>query len=117
MIAPLIAEEVANVGGRDVAILLQDYSQLVLVPLPGHRLSVGDPQPVNGSDAGTAFLRTAAIEPIAYRAYTGDGLWLVRGRRDDVSCAGSPVPRDSPRTRPPPARPRPGRARRDRAAT
>jgi serine phosphatase RsbU (regulator of sigma subunit) len=62
MIAPLIAEEVANVGGRDVSILLQDYSQLVLVPLPGYRLLVGEPQPVDGSDAGTAFLRATAVE-------------------------------------------------------
>ena len=35
LIAPLVAEEVARVGGRDVSILLQDYDQLVLVPLPG----------------------------------------------------------------------------------
>lgn len=35
LIAPLIAEEVARVGGGDVSILLQDYAQLLLVPLPG----------------------------------------------------------------------------------
>ena len=38
LIAPLVAEEVARVGGRDVSILLQDYEQLLLVPLPGRRL-------------------------------------------------------------------------------
>ena len=27
LIAPLIAEEVARIGGRDVSILLQDYAQ------------------------------------------------------------------------------------------
>ncbi|GGO99857.1 hypothetical protein GCM10012280_67270 [Wenjunlia tyrosinilytica] len=39
LIAPLIAEEVAGVGGRDVSIHLQDYEQLVLVPLPGRGLT------------------------------------------------------------------------------
>ncbi len=34
LIAPLIAEEVARIGGRDVSILLQDYAQELLVPLP-----------------------------------------------------------------------------------
>ena len=46
LIAPLVAEEVTRVGGRDVSILLQDYAQEVLVPLPGSRLLVGQPQPV-----------------------------------------------------------------------
>lgn len=40
LIAPLVAEEVARVGGRDVSILLQDYEQMLLVPLPG-RLADG----------------------------------------------------------------------------
>lgn len=62
LIAPLIAEEVASVGGRDVSILLQDYEQLVLVPLPGQRLIVGDPEPIEDSPAGEAFLRRRIVE-------------------------------------------------------
>jgi hypothetical protein len=62
LIAPLIAEEVARVGGRDVSILLQDYEQLLLVPLPGRRLKVGEPEPIGDSPAGTAFLRAATVE-------------------------------------------------------
>ncbi|GAX58284.1 PP2C family protein-serine/threonine phosphatase [Streptomyces olivochromogenes] len=62
LIAPLIAEEVARVGGRDVSILLQDYAQLVLVPLPGRRLMVGEPEPIDDSPAGTAFLYATIAE-------------------------------------------------------
>ncbi|MFE4827306.1 PP2C family protein-serine/threonine phosphatase [Streptomyces sp. NPDC056672] len=62
LIAPLIAEEVASVGGRDISILLQDYEQLVLVPLPGRGLTVGEPEQVNDSPAGAAFLRGVAVE-------------------------------------------------------
>jgi hypothetical protein len=43
LIAPLVAEEVARIGGRDVSILFQDYAQELLVPLPGRKLSVGQP--------------------------------------------------------------------------
>lgn len=49
LIAPLVAEEVARIGGRDLAILLQDYEQMLLVPLPGRRLLVGDPEPIEDS--------------------------------------------------------------------
>ncbi|MGX1762234.1 PP2C family protein-serine/threonine phosphatase [Streptomyces lydicus] len=62
LIAPLIAEEVARVGGRNVSILLQDYAQLLLVPLPGRRLTVGRPELISDSHAGTAFLYGAAVE-------------------------------------------------------
>ncbi|MGG2461551.1 PP2C family protein-serine/threonine phosphatase [Streptomyces sp. RGM 3693] len=62
LIAPLIAEEVAGIGGRDVSILLQDYAQELLVPLPGRKLHVGQPEPVTGSPAGRAFLRAAVVE-------------------------------------------------------
>lgn len=62
LIAPLVAEEVARVGGRDVSILLQDYGQLLLAPLPGRGLVVGEPELIAGSPAGTAFLRATAIE-------------------------------------------------------
>jgi phosphoserine phosphatase RsbU/P len=62
LIAPLIAEEVARVGGRDVSILLQDYAQLLLVPLPGRNLSVGESEPIADSPAGTAFLNAVPVE-------------------------------------------------------
>lgn len=62
LIAPLIVEEVSRVGGRDVSILLQDYGQLLLVPLPGRRLEVGDPEPIGDSAAGRAFLQAAPVE-------------------------------------------------------
>ncbi|MFD6966864.1 PP2C family protein-serine/threonine phosphatase [Streptomyces sp. NPDC059979] len=62
LIAPLIAEEVGRVGGRDVSILLQDYAQELLVPLPGRKLHVSQPQPVIDSPAGRAFLRGEAVE-------------------------------------------------------
>ncbi|MFD4737776.1 PP2C family protein-serine/threonine phosphatase [Streptomyces virginiae] len=66
LIAPLIAEEVGRVGGRDVSVLLQDYAQELLVPLPGRKLHVSQPQPVIDSPAGRAFLRGEAVEvPLA----------------------------------------------------
>ncbi|SED59061.1 PP2C family protein-serine/threonine phosphatase [Streptomyces sp. Ag109_O5-10] len=64
LIAPLVAEEVARIGGRDVSILLQDYAQEVLVPLPGRKLHVGQPQPVAGSPAGRAFLSADVVEVV-----------------------------------------------------
>lgn len=62
LIAPLIAEEVARVGGRDISVLLQDYAQLLLVPLPGRGLADGDPEPIGESHAGTAFLNATPVE-------------------------------------------------------
>lgn len=62
LIAPLVAEEVARVGGREVSILLQDYEQVLLVPLPGRRLRVGSPEPVEDSPAGEAFLSRRTVE-------------------------------------------------------
>jgi serine phosphatase RsbU (regulator of sigma subunit) len=62
LIAPLIAEEVAGIGGRDVSILLQDYAQEVLVPLPGRKLHVGQPEPMAESPAGRAFLSADVVE-------------------------------------------------------
>jgi hypothetical protein len=62
LIAPLVAEEVARVGGRDVSVLLQDYEQLMLMPLPGAGLRPGSPQPIDGSPAGTAFLEARTVE-------------------------------------------------------
>jgi serine phosphatase RsbU (regulator of sigma subunit) len=62
LIAPLVAEEAARIGGRDVSILLQDYGQRMLQPLPGRRLMAGEPQPLDGSIAGQAFLRMTVVE-------------------------------------------------------
>ncbi|WP_371640324.1 PP2C family protein-serine/threonine phosphatase [Streptomyces virginiae] len=66
LIAPLIAEEVGRVGGREVSVLLQDYAQELLVPLPARKLHVSQPEPVIDSPAGRAFLRGEAVEvPLA----------------------------------------------------
>jgi serine phosphatase RsbU (regulator of sigma subunit) len=62
LIAPLVAEEVARIGGREVSILLQDYAQELLVPLPGRGLLVGEAMPVDDSPAGTASLRVTPLE-------------------------------------------------------
>ncbi|TDE36793.1 serine/threonine-protein phosphatase [Actinomadura sp. 6K520] len=62
LIAPLVAEEVRAVGGRDISILLQDYAQHSLVPLPGRGLTDGEPIPLEGSPAGRAFLSETAVE-------------------------------------------------------
>ncbi|WP_035925336.1 PP2C family protein-serine/threonine phosphatase [Pseudofrankia saprophytica] len=62
LIAPLVAEEIGRIGGRDISILLQDYEQLILTPLPGRSLAVGKPEPIDDSPAGTAFLRAMTVE-------------------------------------------------------
>lgn len=62
LIAPLVAEEAARLGGRDVRILLQDYGQRMLQPLPGRGLAAGEPEPIDGSAAGRAFLRMTVVE-------------------------------------------------------
>ncbi|GAA4987264.1 PP2C family protein-serine/threonine phosphatase [Yinghuangia aomiensis] len=62
LVAPLVAEEITHMGGRDVAILLQDYEQLALVPLPGRRLVAAAPQPIDGTPAGRAFLDAKVVE-------------------------------------------------------
>lgn len=66
LIAPLVAEEIHRIGGRNVSILLQCYEQLDLVPLPGRGLVVGDVITIENSTAGEAFLRKTTIEePLA----------------------------------------------------
>lgn len=62
LIAPLVAEEIRAIGGRDVSILLQDYAQLTLVPLPGRGLTDGESLPLEGSLAGRAFLSETTVE-------------------------------------------------------
>nr|WP_255649393.1 hypothetical protein [Frankia sp. ArI3] len=66
LIAPLVAEEVNRIGGRNVSILLQDYEQRLLTPLPGRNLMIGEPEPIDDSPAGTAFLGATTVEqPLA----------------------------------------------------
>ncbi|WP_369246304.1 PP2C family protein-serine/threonine phosphatase [Streptomyces sp. R41] len=74
LVAPLIAEEVAGIGGRDVSILLQDYAQEVLVPLAGGKLHVGQPEPMAESPAGRAFLSAEVVE--VPRAHGGVRMYL-----------------------------------------
>ncbi|MFG3051355.1 PP2C family protein-serine/threonine phosphatase [Kitasatospora sp. NPDC048239] len=62
LIAPLVADAVRGFGGRDPVLLLQDYGQLVLVPLSGRGLAAGEPVPIDGSPAGAAFLRAVSVE-------------------------------------------------------
>ncbi|MEV0664697.1 PP2C family protein-serine/threonine phosphatase [Actinomadura luteofluorescens] len=62
LIAPLVAEEVRAIGGRDVSILLQDYAQISLAPLPGRGLTEGEALPLEGSLAGRAFLSESIVE-------------------------------------------------------
>jgi hypothetical protein len=54
LVGPLVAQEVAEMGGRDVAIYLQDFEHAMLRPLDGPGL-VGEPEPIDGSPAGAAF--------------------------------------------------------------
>ena len=61
MIAPVIAAEIASIGGRDVEVLLQQDDRTALVPLAGPGLLVGAPQPVDGSAAGRAFVTGAPV--------------------------------------------------------
>ncbi|MBA9003002.1 PP2C family protein-serine/threonine phosphatase [Thermomonospora cellulosilytica] len=66
LVGPMVAEEVGRIGGRDVSILLQDYDQLTLTPLPGRKLTVGEPERIDGSAAGRAFLQEVVVEqPLA----------------------------------------------------
>jgi serine phosphatase RsbU (regulator of sigma subunit) len=62
LIAPLIAQEIAMIGGRDVTVLLQDYDQMTLVPLPGEGLVVGPAQSIDDSVAGLAFQTDEVVE-------------------------------------------------------
>jgi hypothetical protein len=62
LIAPLVAEVIGAIGGRDVAVFLHDYDQKTLLPLPGKGLAVGEPQPIDDSEAGRAFLGDAMVE-------------------------------------------------------
>ncbi|MCX5048892.1 MULTISPECIES: PP2C family protein-serine/threonine phosphatase [unclassified Streptomyces] len=71
LIGPLVADVVERLGGRRPQVLLQDYGQLNLVPLPGEGLTEGEPQMIDGSEAGRCFLDAAPVEES-----DGDGVRL-----------------------------------------
>jgi hypothetical protein len=61
LVGPLVAQEIAAMGGRDVAIYLQDFEHAVLRPLQGEGL-VGSPEPIDSSPAGNAFRTDSPCE-------------------------------------------------------
>ncbi|MFI1049542.1 PP2C family protein-serine/threonine phosphatase [Streptomyces griseoruber] len=62
LIGPLVADVVERLGGRRPQVLLQDYEQLLLVPLPGDGLADGQPQVIDDSEAGRCFLDAHPVE-------------------------------------------------------
>ncbi|MFD6231769.1 PP2C family protein-serine/threonine phosphatase [Streptomyces sp. NPDC060232] len=62
LVGPLVAETLARMGSRTPQILLQDYGQQQLVPLPADGAAAGDPQPIDGSEAGRCFLESRSVE-------------------------------------------------------
>ncbi len=61
LVGPLVAQEIAAMGGTDVAIYLQDFEHMALRPLQGPRLG-GSPQGIDSTPAGEAFRTDAAVE-------------------------------------------------------
>lgn len=61
-LGPLVARQIGRLDGRETSVFLQDHGQVWLVPLPGDGLAVGEPQPIDGSDAGRAFQEAGPIE-------------------------------------------------------
>lgn len=61
LVGPLVAQEIAAMGGTDVAIYLQDFEHAVLRPLRGAGLG-GVPAPIADSSAGAAFRTDAPVE-------------------------------------------------------
>ncbi|SEM62535.1 PP2C family protein-serine/threonine phosphatase [Streptacidiphilus jiangxiensis] len=62
LLAPLLVGTARRFGGRELSILLPDYGQTALVPLPDGGLSVGTPEPILGTIAGATFLGGARAE-------------------------------------------------------
>ncbi|CAL9525840.1 hypothetical protein SUDANB105_03917 [Streptomyces sp. enrichment culture] len=62
LIGPLVAEVVERLGGRRPQLLLQDYGQVLLAPLPGEGLAGGDPQDIDDTAAGRCFLDAQPVE-------------------------------------------------------
>ncbi|WP_448627840.1 PP2C family protein-serine/threonine phosphatase [Geodermatophilus sp. URMC 64] len=61
LVGPLVAQEVAGVGGWDVSIHLQDYDQVHLQPLQGRGL-VGEQAPIDSTPEGRAFRTHETVE-------------------------------------------------------
>ncbi|MFH8366082.1 PP2C family protein-serine/threonine phosphatase [Streptomyces sp. NPDC018031] len=62
LIGPLVAEVLGRLGGRRPQVLLQDYGQLLLAPLPGEGLTGGESQVIDASEAGRCFLDAVPVE-------------------------------------------------------
>ncbi|MGW1025106.1 PP2C family protein-serine/threonine phosphatase [Streptomyces sp. NPDC002577] len=62
LIGPLVADVMERLGGRRPQVLLQDYGQMLLVPLPGEGLTDGDPHVIDDSEAGRCFLDAVPVE-------------------------------------------------------
>ncbi|MDO0926651.1 PP2C family protein-serine/threonine phosphatase [Streptomyces sp. TG1A-8] len=62
LLGRLVARQTGRLGGRETSLLLQDYGQEWLVPLPVDGLTAGDAQPIDGSDAGRAFRESRSVE-------------------------------------------------------
>ncbi|MFF9584080.1 PP2C family protein-serine/threonine phosphatase [Streptomyces achromogenes] len=62
LIGPLVADVVERMGGHCPQVLLQDYGQLLLVPLAGEGLTGGEPQVIDDSQAGRCFLDAVPVE-------------------------------------------------------
>ncbi|THA77290.1 PP2C family protein-serine/threonine phosphatase [Streptomyces sp. A0592] len=65
LVGPLVTETLARMGGRVPQILLQDYGQQQLVPLPVEGVATGDPQPIDRSEAGRCFLESRTVEVLS----------------------------------------------------
>ncbi|MFJ4336933.1 PP2C family protein-serine/threonine phosphatase [Streptomyces sp. NPDC088915] len=61
-VGPVVADLPARLGCREVRILLQDYGQQKLAPLPGEGPAGGEPLPVDHSEAGRCFLTSRPVE-------------------------------------------------------
>jgi hypothetical protein len=62
LIGPLVTDVMERLGGRRPQVLLQDYGQLLLIPLPGEGLTDGEPQVIDDSEAGRCFLDAVSVE-------------------------------------------------------
>ncbi|MEW2285229.1 GAF domain-containing SpoIIE family protein phosphatase [Streptomyces sp. NPDC047841] len=62
LIGPLVADVMERLGGRRPQVLLQDYGQLLLVPLAAEGLTGGEPQVIDDSEAGRCFLDAVLVE-------------------------------------------------------
>jgi serine phosphatase RsbU (regulator of sigma subunit) len=83
LLASVVTQELAVAGGRDAVLLLQDYEQLLLVPLSDDGCASTGPQPIVGSPAGRAFVEERLIVlPEA------DGLRLYLPLRDGGDSLG-----------------------------